>query len=230
MNPVLLTHHPGDLVGDIPGLAGFAVSLTLSDPSAQRRFSGVFMRNVISALVMNEPGVLANVAGMFAARGFNIDSLVVGRTEDPKLSRMTIVVVGDDNTLDQVRKQLAKLVPVVSVRDFKQAAYIERDLALITVGVGPHQRGEVIEVVGLFRGRVVDIAPESLLVELAGTEEKVEAFIELMKPYGIKELARTGIISMARGVQPTKEVVAVQGSSKRTRSINAPASLALPPS
>ena len=188
------------------------------------------MRNVISALVMNEPGVLANVAGMFAARGFNIDSLVVGRTEDPKLSRMTIVVVGDDNTLDQVRKQLAKLVPVVSVRDFKQAAYIERDLALITVGVGAHQRGEVIEVVGLFRGRVVDIAPESLLVELAGTEEKVEAFIELMKPYGIKELARTGIISMARGVQPTKEVAAVQGSSKRTRSINAPASLALPPS
>ena len=187
------------------------------------------MRHVISALVMNEPGVLANVAGMFAARGFNIDSLVVGRTEDANLSRMTIVVVGDDNTLDQVRKQLAKLVPVVSVRDFKQAAYIERDLALITVGVGPHQRGEVIEVVSLFRGKVVDVAPESLLVELAGTEEKVEAFIELMKPYGIKELARTGIISMARGVQPTKEVVA-QGSSKRTRSINAPASVSLPPS
>ena len=187
------------------------------------------MRHVISALVMNEPGVLANVAGMFAARGFNIDSLVVGRTEDPKLSRMTIVVVGDDNTLDQVRKQLAKLVPVISVRDYKQAAYIERDLALITVGVGPHQRGEVIEVVGLFRGKVVDIAPESLLIELAGTEEKVEAFIELMKPYGIKELARTGIISMARGVQPTKEVV-VESSSKRTRSINAPATVGLPPS
>ena len=187
------------------------------------------MRHVISALVMNEPGVLANVAGMFAARAFNIDSLVGGRTEDPKLSRMTIVVVGDDNTLDQIRKQLAKLVPVVSVRDFKQAAYIERDLALITVGVGPEHRGEVIEVVNLFRGRIVDIAPQSLIVELAGTEQKVEAFIELMKPHGIKELARTGIISMARGVQPTKEVV-VQGTGKRTRSINAPASVSLPPS
>src|SRR5437764_4273751 len=111
------------------------------------------MRHVISALVMNEPGVLANVAGMFAARGFNIDSLVVGRTEDPKLSRMTLVVNADDNTIDQVRKQLAKLVPVVNVRDFKRAAYIERDLALITVGVGPAHRGEVIEVVTLFRGK-----------------------------------------------------------------------------
>ena len=187
------------------------------------------MRHVISALVMNEPGVLANVAGMFAARAFNIDSLVVGRTEDPKLSRMTIVVNGDDNTLDQIRKQLAKLVPVVSVRDFKGAAYIERDLALITVGAAANQRGEVIEVVNLFRGKVVDIAPESLVVELAGTEEKIDAFIELMKPYGIRELAQTGVIAMARGLQPTKDVVA-SGSGKRTRSMNAPAAASLPPS
>src|SRR6187397_1113157 len=110
------------------------------------------MRHVISALVMNEPGVLANVAGMFAARGFNIDSLVVGRTEKPELSRMTVVVDADENTLDQVRKQLAKLVPVVKVRDFKGTAYIERDLALITVSVSPEQRSEVIEIVSLFRG------------------------------------------------------------------------------
>src|SRR5437763_7067864 len=108
------------------------------------------MRHVISALVVNEPGVLANVAGMFAARGFNIDSLVVGRTEDPNLSRMTIVVTADDNTLEQVRKQLAKLVPVVNVRDFAGSAYIERDLALITVGVGAEKRGEVIQIVQLF--------------------------------------------------------------------------------
>src|SRR6058998_3441661 len=140
------------------------------------------MRHVISALVMNEPGVLANVAGMFAARGFNIDSLVVGRTEDPQLSRMTIVCSADDNTIDQVRKQLAKLVPVVKVRDYKGAAYIERDLALVTVGAGPEHRGEVIEVVNLFRGKVVDVSPTSMIVELAGTEEKIEAFIELMKP------------------------------------------------
>src|SRR6187551_3702398 len=102
------------------------------------------MRHVISALVMNEPGVLAGVANMFSARGFNIDSLVVGRTEDPNLSRMTIVVIADENTIDQVRKQLAKLVPVVEVRDFKSAAYIERDLALITVGATPENRSRVI--------------------------------------------------------------------------------------
>src|SRR3954451_8770074 len=108
------------------------------------------MRHVISALVMNEPGVLAGVANMFSARGFNIDSLVVGRTEDPKLSRMTIVCIADDNTVEQVRRQLAKLVPVVAVNDFKGAAYIERDLALITVNVSRENRIEVIETVSLF--------------------------------------------------------------------------------
>ena len=189
------------------------------------------MRHVISALVMNEPGVLAGVANMFSARGFNIDSLVVGRTEDPGLSRMTIVVVGDDNTLEQVSRQLAKLVPVVQVRNFKSAAYIERDLALITIGVGPEQRREVIEVVNLFRGKVVDVAPTSLIVELAGTEEKVEAFVELIRPYGITELARTGIIAMARGTQPAKSdpTVATTGG-KRVRTMDAPATAALPPS
>ena len=190
------------------------------------------MRHVISALVMNEPGVLANVAGMFAARGFNIDSLVVGRTENPELSRMTIVVTADDNTLEQVRKQLAKLVPVVKVRDFKDAAYIERDLALITVGASVEQRHDVIEIVNLFRGKVVDVSPESLVVELAGTEEKIEAFIELMKPYGIKELARTGVIAMARGTQVEKsaQANAAAAGGKRKRSLDAPAAPALPPS
>ena len=188
------------------------------------------MRHVISALVMNEPGVLANVAGMFAARGFNIDSLVVGRTENPELSRMTIVVTADDNTLEQVRKQLAKLVPVVKVRDFKDSAYIERDLALITVGAGPEHRSEVIEIANLFRGKVVDVGKASLMIELAGTEEKIEAFIELMKPYTIKELARTGVIAMARGTQAAKDEAATPTSSKRTRSLDAPAAAALPPS
>src|SRR6201995_2037760 len=122
------------------------------------------MRHVISALVMNEPGVLANVAGMFAARGFNIDSLVVGRTENPDLSRMTIVVTADANTLEQVRKQLAKLVPVVKVRDFQGTSYVERDLALITVAVTPEQRGQVIDLVNIFRAKVVDVSPGSLLI------------------------------------------------------------------
>ena len=191
------------------------------------------MRHVISALVMNEPGVLARVAGMFSARGFNIDSLVVGRTENPDLSRMTIVVTADDNTLEQVRKQLAKLVPVVKVRDFKDAAYIERDFALITVGVGPEQRSDVIEIVNLFRGKVVDVGKQSLMVELAGTEEKIEAFTELMKPYGIKELARTGVIAMARGTQQARdEAAAASGADggKRKRSLDAPPTAALPPS
>lgn len=189
------------------------------------------MRHVISALVVNEPGVLASVAGMFAARGFNIDSLVVGRTEDPNLSRMTIVADADENTLEQVRKQLAKLVPVTKVKDFKGTAYLERDLCLVTVAVSPDNRAEVIQVVNLFRGKVVDVGKESLVIELAGTEDKIEAFIELMKPYGIRELARTGVIAMGRGMQLSKEESpAAPGAKSRKRSLDAPSATALPPS
>ena len=194
------------------------------------------MRHVISALVQNEPGVLASVAGLFSARGFNIDSLVVGRTENPDLSRMTVVCSGDDNTLEQIRKQLAKLVPVVKVRDYKGAAYVERDLCLVTVGVAQEHRSEVLEIVNLFRGRVVDVGKTSLMVEIAGTEEKIEALIELLKPYGIKELARTGVIAMARGTQQAKEdaVTAekapIAPGGKRKRSLDAPPAAALPPS
>jgi acetolactate synthase I/III small subunit len=188
------------------------------------------MRHVISALVMNEPGVLASVAGLFSARGFNIDSLVVGRTENPELSRMTVVASGDDNTLEQIRKQLAKLIPVVKVRDYANTAYVERDLTLITVTVAPEQRGEVISIVDLFRGKVVDVAKGSLMVELSGTEEKLEALIELLKPYGIKELARTGVIAMPRGTQTAKEEAADKTGGKRKRTLDAPAAPALPPS
>ena len=161
------------------------------------------MKHVISALVENQSGVLAHVAGMFAARGFNIDSLVVGRTENPDLSRMTIVVVGDDRVLEQVRKQLGKVVPVVKIRDFENTPCVERDLMLIRIHVPPAKRPEVIQVANLFRGRVVDVAPSSVVVELAGAEEKVEAFIELVRPYGIQELARTGVIAMQRGKSQT---------------------------
>ncbi|MFN4243269.1 MAG: acetolactate synthase small subunit [Tepidisphaerales bacterium] len=190
------------------------------------------MRHVISALVINEPGVLSLTAGLFSARGFNIDSLVVGRTEDPNLSRMTIVVNADENTLEQVRKQLAKLVPVVKVRDFKGTAYIERDLLLMTVSVGPDKRREVVDIVELFRGKVVDVAPDSLMVELSGTEEKLESFIDLMAPYGIEELARTGVIAMARGVQKSRdrrESAAPAGKSRK-RSLDAASGASLPPS
>ena len=163
------------------------------------------LRNVIAALVTNEPGVLAQVAGMFAARGFNIDSLVVGRTENPELSRMTIVVNGDTAVLEQVRKQLQKLVPVVKVVDYSTVDYVERDLMLIQVttsGQKPghrHHRNELIELANVFRAKVVDVSEDQLMIELSGTEEKVEAFVDLARAYGIVELARTGIIAMPRG-------------------------------
>lgn len=189
------------------------------------------MRHVLSALVINEPGVLSNVAGMFAARGFNIESLVVGRTENPELSRMTIVVTADEITFEQARKQLSKLVPVVKVRDFKDTSYVERELVLLTVGVGPEQRGEVLEIVNLFRGRVIDVARQSLVVEIAGTEGKVGAFVELLRPYGIRELARTGVIAMVRGDQNgTRDEAPSSRPKRRKRSTHAPAEVALPPS
>ena len=161
------------------------------------------MKHVISAIVQNEPGVLAHVAGMFAARGYNIDSLVVGRTEEPNLSRMTIVVIGDDQILEQVRKQLEKLITTVRVRDFKDIDYIERDLLLLRIHVLAEKRPEVLAIVDLFRGRVVDVSRSSVMVELAGPEAKLEAFIDLVRPYGIRELARTGVIAMQRGKTST---------------------------
>jgi len=156
-------------------------------------------KHVISAIVENQSGVLAHVSGMFAARGFNIDSLVVGRTEDPALSRMTIVVIADDNILEQVRKQLEKLITTVRVRDFKDVPFVERDLMLIRIAAPLGRRNEVVSLVDLFRGRVVDVAHDSVMVELSGPEDKLEAFIDLVRPYGIEELARTGVIAMQRG-------------------------------
>lgn len=164
----------------------------------------LIQRHVIAALVTNEPGVLSQVAGMFAARGFNIDSLVVGRTENANLSRMTIVVNGDQQVLDQVRKQLQRLVPVVKVVDYAQVAYVERDLMLVTISTADDKspagkREELITLANLFRANVVDVAPDRVMIEISGAEEKLEAFIQLLEPYGILELARTGVIAMPRG-------------------------------
>ncbi len=157
------------------------------------------MRHIISAIVENKPGVLAHIAGLFAGRGFNIDSLAVGETEDPTRSRMTVVVRGDDAVLEQVRKQLGKIVDVIKVSDFAGEDIVERDLMLIKVGVRPEKRGEVFEVANVFRGKIVDIGAKHLTIEIAGPEKKIEAFIDLLKPYGIKELARTGRIALGRG-------------------------------
>ena len=159
----------------------------------------LLMRHVISALVQNQPGVLAHVSGMLASRGFNIESLAVGATEDPLLSRMTFVVNGDDNTLDQVRKQLDKIISIVRVDDISSENYVERDLMLIKVVAPPDKRTEIALLVEMFRGRVVDISLDNIMVEISGQEQKIEAFINLMRPYGIIELARTGRIALVRG-------------------------------
>ena len=158
------------------------------------------MRHVLSATVQNVPGVLAHVAGMFASRGYNIDSLAVGETEDPRLSRMTFVVVGDDSVLEQVRKQLEKIVTVVRVDDVSSYDHVERDLMLIKVRMQAGQRAEIRELSEIFRGRVVDVAPEEITIEIAGQERKIEAFIDLMRPFGIVELVRTGRIAIVRSI------------------------------
>ena len=157
------------------------------------------MRHVLSALVQNQPGVLAHVSGMLASRGFNIDSLAVGETEDANLSRMTFVVTGDDAELEQVRKQLDKVVTVVQVQDISSENFVERDLLLIKIKATGQQRMEISLLIDMFRGRVVDISTGSLMIEISGREQKIEAFIELMRPYGIQELARTGRIALVRG-------------------------------
>jgi acetolactate synthase-1/3 small subunit len=158
------------------------------------------MRHVLSAVVQNVPGVLAHISGMLASRGYNIDSLAVGETEDPQLSRMTFVVVGDDRVLEQVRKQLEKIVTVVRVVDISSHDYVERDLMLLKVKAPPGgKRSEIRELVEIFRGKIVDVGAEEMMIEIAGRENKIEAFIERMRGYGITELVRSGRIAMMRG-------------------------------
>src|SRR6516164_10614329 len=139
-------------------------------------------RHVLSVLVQNQPGVLAQISGMFASRGFNIDSLAVGETENPHLSRITVVVMGDDRHLDQVRKQLEKIVTVVTVLDISREDFVERDLMLIKVDATPERRAELQGLVQIFRGRIVDVSPEQVMVEISGQERKIEAFIEAVRP------------------------------------------------
>ena len=162
------------------------------------------MRHVLSAIVQNVPGVLAHVSGMLASRGYNIDSLTVGETETPSLSRMTFVVMGDDTVLDQVRKQLSKIVTVVKVVDISSQEYVERDLMLIKIRAAG-KRSEIRELAEIFRGRIVDVADGEVIVEISGQEKKIEAFIDLMRPFGIVELARTGRIAMVRGGRAIEE-------------------------
>ena len=165
------------------------------------------MRQILSALVQNVPGVLSHISGMLASRGYNIDSLAVGETEDPALSRMTFVVVGDQAILDQVSKQLQKMITVVGVENLSQTDYLERDLMLIKVKAENGKRTEIIELVDIFRGKIVDISASSLVIEISGQEKKIEAFIDVLKPFGIIELARTGRIAISRGNRALKSEI-----------------------
>jgi acetolactate synthase-1/3 small subunit len=156
------------------------------------------MKHVISAIVMNQPGVLAHISGMLASRAFNIESLAVGETENPAFSRMTFVVTGDDKTLDQVRKQLEKIITVVKVVDFQSQEIVERDLMLIKVSTQSAPRSEVRELVEIFRGKIVDVSADCVMIEISGQESKLSAFIDLMRPFSILELVRTGRIALSR--------------------------------
>jgi acetolactate synthase I/III small subunit len=168
------------------------------------------MRHVLSAVVQNVPGVLAHVCGMLASRGYNIDSLAVGETEDPQLSRMTFVVVGDDSVLEQVRKQLEKIVTVVRVDDVSSRDHVERDLMLIKIKAPEGKRSEIRELTSIFRGRIVDVAPDQVVIEISGQERKIEAFIDLMRPFGIVELVRTGRIAMVRTISRAESTSGVR--------------------
>ena len=156
------------------------------------------MRHVLSALVMNQPGVLAQISGMLASRAFNIDSLAVGATENPEFSRITFVVNGDVKVLDQVRKQLEKLITVVKVQDYLGEDFVERDLMLIKVSTSGGRLSGVRELTEIFRGRIVDVEAEHVLIEVSGRESKIEGFIDRMREFGILEMVRTGRVAVLR--------------------------------
>jgi acetolactate synthase I/III small subunit len=164
------------------------------------------VQHTITALVENRPGVLARVAGLFSRRGFNIESLAVSITEDPTVSRMTIVVGGDERALEQIEKQLNKLIEVIKVFDYTHASSVDRELALIKVTAGPDKRAEIMQISDIFRGKIIDVSERTLTIEVTGPVAKVDAFQNLLAPYGIKELVRTGKIALARGARSTAEM------------------------
>jgi acetolactate synthase-1/3 small subunit len=156
------------------------------------------MKHTISVLVENHFGVLAHVAGLFSARGFNIDSLAVGETDDASVSRMTIVAHGDDRVIEQIIKQLNKLIDVIKVQDLSGEDKIARELVLVKVHATAANRSDILQVVNTFRAKVVDVNPKSVTIEVTGNEEKVDAMLELLQPFGVKEVVRTGTIALAR--------------------------------
>ena len=156
------------------------------------------MRHTISVLVENTFGVLTRVAGMFSGRGYNIDSLNVAPTHDPEKSRMTIVTRGDDATVEQIVRQLYKLVNVLEITDFREHEYIDRELILVKVKANAKNRSEVMQITDIFRAKIVDVSPESIIIEATGSIEKIKAFITMIRPYGIEDLSRTGRVALTR--------------------------------
>jgi acetolactate synthase-1/3 small subunit len=157
------------------------------------------MRHTISVSVENKSGVLARVAGLFSGRGYNIDSLNVAETEDTTVSRMTIVARGDDRILEQITKQLNRLVDVIKVSDMTSEDHVERELVLIKVSAQAKNRSEIIQIAGIFRANIVDVSHEALIIAVTGDEDKIAAMINMLRPYGIKEIARSGMVAISRG-------------------------------
>ena len=177
--------------------AGTPDLVKLEDLHVPGQLSG--RKHILSILVENKPGVLARIAGLFSRRGFNIDTLAVGPTEDETVSRMTIVLDGAQHPIDQVTKQLQKLVNVIKIRDLEPEETVARELALFKVAADSSTRGEVMQIVEIFRGKIIDVTKRSVIIEVTGTWEKVEAFERMVRPFGLVEMARTGEIAISRG-------------------------------
>ena len=156
-------------------------------------------RHLISVVVQNKSGVLARIAGLFSSRGFNIDSLAVGVTQDPEISRMTIVVTGDDRIIEQVNKQLNKVIDVIKVQDLTAESHIESELMLIKIHCTPRTRGEIIQIISIFNAKVIDFSKKTITVQLVGSQDKINSFCDLMQPFGIRDISRTGRIALPRG-------------------------------
>ncbi len=160
--------------------------------------NNINQKHIFSLLVENQPGVLSRIAGLFSARGYNIESLCVAPTVDPQVSRVSLVTKGDELILEQIKKQLNKLINVIKVYDYTDIPYVQRDLALIKVRAKPEHRAEILRIVDIFRSRVIDVSPSYYTLEITGDEEKIEAFLRLLRPMGIKEIARTGPVALSR--------------------------------
>ena len=160
--------------------------------------------HTLSVLVANKPGVLTHVSGLFSRRGYNIDSLTVGVTENPDISRMTIVVHGDEHVIEQVTKQLNKLIDIIKVVDISPQESVDRELALIKVNADADRRSEIVQIVDIFRARIIDVSAKSVVIETTGSSDKIDALEEMMRPFGIKEMVRTGKVALVRGGRLTQ--------------------------